>query len=169
MFILLHKKQGRSKIKLLNLLKGSATDRSSYENNSAVTYNSCNVISRCNRKDSLQLLHRIPRTGDLEPPNIKSLFLNAETTLISLPFAALQWSRCHSFQGLMGLCNEKKYKVKKTQWFIHLQDNKRFFISFDVDLAYFSAKSFDILFSHEVLVRLVLCFTCSICLMKVKS
>ena len=36
----------------------------------------------------------------------------------------------------MGLCNIKKPKVKKAQWF---KDNKRFFISFDINLTYFSA------------------------------
>ena len=55
---------------------------------------------------------------------------------------------------LMELCNIKNPNG----------DNKRSFISFDMDLLYFSVISFDILFNHEwawlkIPVNIVLCFT----------
>ena len=55
---------------------------------------------------------------------------------------------------LMELCNIKNPNG----------DNKRSFISFDMDLLYFSVISFDILFNHEwawlkISVNIVLCFT----------
>ena len=44
---------------------------------------------------------------------------------------------------------------------------KKVFISFDMDLTYFLAMSFDILLSREVGVSMVICFIRSIYLMKV--
>ena len=38
-----------------------------YWDNSTFAYNSCNIISRCNCKENLQLPHWIIRTGDLKP------------------------------------------------------------------------------------------------------
>ena len=155
MYILVHKKQGRSKTKLLNLLKRSRTD--------AVrkTTQTLHIKVATSYQDAIirKIYNYCTGSSGRENWNHKiSETLHVMISLVLLPFAAPHWSHFYSFQGLLGLSNITNPKWRKRNDFNICKIIKGF-----------SKVLTRMIFSHEVAVSIVLRFTCSICLMKVKS
>ena len=140
MYILDHRKQGRSKTNLISLLKWRRTE--------AVR----KIIELL--YITLATLHQDATARKIYNYLTGSLGLEIWNQKISIkPFLAcndksnfttivvLQWSCFSWFQSLMGLCNMKNSKWRKRNG-LNIYQKKGVFLSFDLDLTYFSVMSF---------------------------
>ena len=108
-YILVQKKEGRSKTKRLNLLKRSRAEAV----RKIIQLLHLTVATSYQDTTVMKIYNYLTRSSGLEiwkPENFKILALHAMLSLILLPLAVPQLSRFYSFQALIGLCNTKKPK-----------------------------------------------------------
>ena len=116
LYILVQKKQGRSRTKFLNLLKRSKAEAV----RKIIQFSHVTVETSYQDTTVRKTYNYLTGSSGLEiwkPENFKSFALHAMISLILLPLAAPKWSRFYSFQWLIGLCNIKDPKRKKRDGF----------------------------------------------------